>query len=162
MRVGLGFDVHRFAAGRKLVLGGVAIDSDLGLEGHSDADVVLHALMDALLGALALGDIGMHFPNSDPAYRGADSKELTRRVVAMVQEAGYEVGNADVMVLAETPKIAPYVADMRASMAQLLGCETGQVSVKATTMERMGFVGRKEGVAAQAVVLLQPRKEDGK
>lgn len=156
MRVGLGFDVHRFDRGRKLFLGGIEIPNAMGLLGHSDADVVLHAVMDALLGALALGDIGALFPNSDPAYRNADSKDLLAAVVARVREAGYHVGNVDVMVLAERPKLAPYVAEMRRVMAGMLRCTVDQVSVKATTMERMGFVGREEGMAAEAVALLVP------
>lgn len=162
MRIGLGFDVHRFAAGRKLMLGGVEIASERGLLGHSDADVVLHAVMDALLGALALGDIGMHFPDTDPAYQGADSGQLTREVVRMVRAEGYQIGNVDIMILAEAPKIAPYTLEMRQCMADLLDCTVHQVSVKATTMEKMGFVGRKEGIAAQAVALLQPLEGDTK
>lgn len=158
MRVGLGFDVHRFARNRKLFLGGVEIANAMGLEGHSDADVVLHAVMDALLGALALGDIGTHFPNTDPAYQNADSKQLLSHVMELVESHGYAVGNVDVMVLAEKPKLAPVIAAMRQGMAELLHCSTAQVSVKATTMERMGFVGREEGIAAQAVALLESMK----
>jgi 2-C-methyl-D-erythritol 2,4-cyclodiphosphate synthase len=160
MRVGLGFDVHAFAEGRKLVLGGVEIPYKKGLEGHSDADVVLHAVMDALLGALALGDIGHHFPNTDERYRNADSKLLCRHVFELVCQRGYEIGNMDVMIMAEKPKVSPYTLAMRESMAQLFGCELGAVSVKATTMEGMGFVGRQEGIAAHAVVLLVPKRKE--
>lgn len=154
MRVGFGFDVHQTAPNRRMVLGGVEIPCDFGLLGHSDADVVLHAVMDALLGALALGDIGQHFPNTDPRYKDADSLELTRHVVALVEKEGYKLGNIDVMVLAERPKISPYLTQMRERMAKALHCDASQVSVKATTMETLGFVGRKEGIAAQAVALL--------
>jgi 2-C-methyl-D-erythritol 2,4-cyclodiphosphate synthase len=156
VRIGIGFDVHPFASGRPLVLGGVTIPHDRGLAGHSDADVVLHAVMDAILGALALGDIGQHFPNTDPAYKDADSRALARRVWALARERGYRMGNLDVMVLAEAPRLRPHVDAMRASMAALYECEPHQVSVKATTMEGLGFVGRREGIAAQAVVLLVP------
>lgn len=160
-RVGIGFDVHRLIAGRPLVLGGVTIPFALGLEGHSDADVVLHAVMDALLGALALGDIGQHFPNTDPAFLGADSAGLARTVWSLVAARGWQIGNIDVMVLAEHPKISPYVPAMRAAMAALFECDSMQVSVKATTLEGMGFVGRKEGIAAQAMVLLEPSSVEG-
>jgi 2-C-methyl-D-erythritol 2,4-cyclodiphosphate synthase len=156
MRIGLGFDVHTLAEGRRLILGGVEIPSPRGLVGHSDADVVLHAVMDALLGALALGDIGQHFPNTDPAYRGADSRELARHVYRLVQERGYRLGNLDVMVLCERPKLAPHIPDMRRTMADLFACDVEQISVKATTMEGMGFVGREEGIAAQAVAIVLP------
>jgi len=155
VRVGMGFDVHRFAEGRKLILGGVVIDHVVGLDGHSDADVILHAVMDALLGALALGDIGQHFPDTDEKYRGANSAELTKHVWHLVCEQGYKLGNIDVMLLAERPKVAPYNEQIRASIAKLLDATVGQVSLKATTMERMGFIGRHEGMAAQAVVLLE-------
>lgn len=155
MRIGMGFDVHRFVAGRKLVLGGVELNSVYGLDGHSDADVVLHAVMDALLGALALGDIGQHFPDTDERYRGADSSELTRRVWGMVCAHGYKLANMDLMVLAEKPRIAPYSEAIRQSIAKLLDASPNQISLKATTMERLGFIGREEGMAAQAVVLLE-------
>lgn len=155
IRVGLGFDIHRLVPEQKLVLGGVAIPFELGLEGHSDADVVLHAVMDACLGALALGDIGQHFPNTDPAYRGSDSRELTRHVVNLVRASGYRLGNLDIMVMAEAPKIGPYVPAMREIVAELFDADVGQVSVKATTMEGLGSMGRREGIAAQAVVLLE-------
>ncbi|GMA50486.1 2-C-methyl-D-erythritol 2,4-cyclodiphosphate synthase [Alicyclobacillus contaminans] len=159
-RVGLGFDVHAFAPDRRLVLGGVEIPFTHGLAGHSDADVVLHAVMDALLGALALGDIGQHFPNTDERYRNADSKLLCEQVYAMIRSRGYQVGNIDVMIMAEQPKIAPHTTAMRACIAELVGCTMDAVSVKATTMEKMGFVGRREGIAAQAVVLLTPSGKD--
>lgn len=155
MRVGFGFDVHVLVEGRPLVLGGVSIPHAQGLLGHSDADVVLHAVMDAMLGALALGDIGQHFPNTDPRYEGADSKQLAHHVWEMIVAAGCKMGNLDVMVLCEQPKIAPHIDAMRDCMAALFECESSQVSVKATTMEGLGFIGNKEGIAAQAVVLLE-------
>ncbi|WP_284286377.1 2-C-methyl-D-erythritol 2,4-cyclodiphosphate synthase [Alicyclobacillus fastidiosus] len=154
MRIGYGFDVHEIVAGRPLVLGGQRIPAEFGLLGHSDADVVLHAVMDAMLGALALGDIGQHFPNTDLRFKDANSLELLRHVSQLVHERGYRLGNLDVMVLAEAPKLAPYSLRMRESIAQTCACEVDQVSIKATTMETLGFVGRKEGIAAQAVVLL--------
>ena len=156
MRVGLGFDVHALAPGRKLILGGIEIPFHLGLDGHSDADVVLHAAMDACLGALALGDIGQHFPNTDERYRGADSSQLARHVWEMVRQRGYRLGNMDVMLLAEAPKIAPYVSAMRVHLAALFEADADDISVKATTLEKMGFIGRKEGIAAQVVVMLTP------
>lgn len=157
MRVGLGFDVHRFAEGRPLFLGGIEIPHLRGLDGHSDADVLIHALMDALLGALALGDIGDHFPDTDEQYRGISSLTLLRHVVALVQNKGYRVGNADVMVLAEKPKLAPYKKMMIHLLAHELQVGEEDISIKATTLERMGFIGREEGIAVQAVVLLLPR-----
>jgi 2-C-methyl-D-erythritol 2,4-cyclodiphosphate synthase len=157
MRIGIGFDVHAFAAGRPLVIGGVTIAHDRGLLGHSDADVLLHALSDALLGALALGDLGVHFPDSDPRYRNADSRALLRHVMTLVASRGYEIGNVDATVIAQAPKLAPFVDRMRANMAADLGCEVERVSVKATTTERLGFTGREEGIAAHAVVLVTPR-----
>lgn len=157
MRVGIGFDVHRFATGRPLVLGGVEIAHEYGLEGHSDADVLVHALMDAMLGALALGDIGDHFPDTSDAYKGISSIELLRRVQALIVDQGYRLHNADIMVLAEAPKLAPYKSDMIQLLARVLDVGVGDVSIKATTMERMGFVGRREGIAAQAVVTLVKR-----
>ena len=156
MRVGLGFDVHRFAKNRELVLGGVTIPSDVGLEGHSDADVLIHALMDALLGALALGDIGDHFPDTDPKYQGISSLLLLEYVMALLQEHGYVVGNVDLMVMAQKPRLAPYKAQMIAKLAQAMRVEPSCVSIKATTMEHLGFVGREEGIVAQAVALLEP------
>ncbi len=156
VRIGTGFDIHRFARERKLILGGVEIAHPLGLEGHSDADVVLHALTDALLGALALGDIGGHFPNHDPAYRNVDSAFMLARVVELVMERGYSVGNVDVTVIAERPKLQPYIPEMREKIAKVLACSVDRVSVKATTMERLGSIGREEGIAAEAVALLVP------
>ena len=155
-RIGNGFDVHAFAAGRPLVIGGVAVPHDRGLEGHSDADVLLHALADAMLGALALGDLGRHFPDTDPKWKGADSRRILREVATMMQTQQYVVANIDATILAQAPKLAPYVAAMRANVAADVGCDPAQVSVKATTTERLGFVGREEGIAALASVLLRP------
>ncbi len=156
MRIGTGFDVHAFADGRALVIGGVAIAHPRGLAGHSDADVLLHAVADALLGALALGDIGMHFPDTDARFRGADSRVLLRHVASLVAARGYAVGNLDATVIAQVPKLAPHIPAMRANLAADLGCALDCVSVKATTTERLGFTGREEGIAAEAVVLLAP------
>lgn len=155
MRIGIGFDVHRTVSNRRLVLGGVEIPSDFGLAGHSDADVILHAVMDAILGALSLGDIGTHFPDTDETYRGADSVELGRHVCGLMLKAGYRVGNLDIMVLAEAPKLAPHVRTIRENIAATFDCSSADVSVKATTMEGLGFIGQREGVAAQAVALLE-------
>lgn len=155
MRIGSGFDVHRFAADRKLILCGVDIPCERGLLGHSDADVALHALADALLGAAALRDIGYHFPDTDPRYEGADSRALLRRVAGLVAAKGYGIANVDITVIAQTPKLAPYIERMRENVAADLGLELDCVSVKATTTERLGFTGRGEGIAAQAVALLQ-------
>jgi 2-C-methyl-D-erythritol 2,4-cyclodiphosphate synthase len=154
LRVGNGVDVHAFAAGRPLVLGGVTIPFDRGLAGHSDADVLLHAVADAILGALALGDIGMHFPDTDARWKGADSRVLLRHVAGLARERGYAVGNVDVTVVAQVPKLAPHVAAMRANLGSDLGCAIDAVSVKATTSERLGFTGREEGIAALATVAL--------
>ncbi|MFO1412549.1 MAG: 2-C-methyl-D-erythritol 2,4-cyclodiphosphate synthase [Burkholderiales bacterium] len=154
MRIGTGFDVHAFADGRALVIGGVTIPHPRGLAGHSDADVLLHAVADALLGALALGDIGMHFPDTDARFRGADSRVLLRHVVSLVAARGYSVGNVDATVIAQVPKLAPHIPRMREHLAADLACALDCVSVKATTTERLGFTGREEGIAAEAVVLL--------
>ena len=154
MRIGHGYDLHALATGRRLVLGGVEITHDRGPIAHSDGDVLLHALADALLGAAALGDIGQHFPDNDPAYAGADSRALLRRVVALVHAAGYAVANVDVTVLAQRPKLAPHRDAMRANIAADLGLDIGAVSVKATTTEGLGPVGREEAIAAHAVCLL--------
>jgi 2-C-methyl-D-erythritol 2,4-cyclodiphosphate synthase len=154
IRIGQGFDVHALVAGRRLVLGGVTIPFDRGLEGHSDADVLLHAVADALLGALALGDIGMHFPDSDARWRNADSRVLLRAVMAQVASAGYGVGNVDATIVAQAPRVAPYVEAMRTNIAADLQCDRAHVSVKATTTERLGFTGRGEGIAAMAVAML--------
>ncbi|HUL94969.1 MAG TPA: 2-C-methyl-D-erythritol 2,4-cyclodiphosphate synthase [Usitatibacter sp.] len=155
MRIGHGFDVHRLVPGRKLVIGGVEIAHDKGLLGHSDADVLLHAICDALLGAAALGDIGRHFPDSDPKYKGIDSRELLRHVAALVGEKGFRVANVDGTIVAEAPRMAPHVAKMVANIASDLGIDAGRVNVKATTTEGLGFAGRGEGIAAHAVCLLE-------
>ncbi|WP_314155415.1 2-C-methyl-D-erythritol 2,4-cyclodiphosphate synthase [Stomatobaculum longum] len=157
MRIGQGYDVHRLVAERPLILGGIEIPYEKGLLGHSDADVLLHAISDALLGAAALGDIGAHFPDSDPAYRGADSAELLRAVGDLVRGAGYEIGNIDSTVVCQAPKLAPHIASMRAQIAEVLALPVGAVSVKASTEEHMGFTGRGEGIAAHAVCLLTER-----
>ena len=154
LRIGQGFDVHRLVEGRRCVIGGVDIPHDKGLLGHSDADVLLHALCDALLGAAAMGDIGRHFPDSDPRYRGIDSRELLRRVAGLLREAGYLPVNVDATVICEAPRINPHAARMVANIAQDLGIEETAVNVKATTTETLGFTGRGEGIAAQAVCLL--------
>jgi len=154
MRIGNGFDAHAFASGRPLIVGGVAIPSDRGLAGHSDADVLLHAVADAVLGALALGDLGRHFPDTDPQWKGADSRRLLRGVAAMAAAERYRIGNVDTTVIAQAPRLAPYVATMRTNIAADLGCDAAQVSVKATTTDRLGFTGREEGIAALATVLL--------
>jgi len=154
LRIGNGFDVHAFASGRPLVIGGVTIAHDRGLEGHSDADVLLHAIADAILGALAQGDLGRHFPDSDPRFKDADSRRLLRDVAAMMTARRYRIGNVDATVIAQAPKLAPYVDAMRANIANDLGCDRSRVSVKATTTERLGFAGREEGIAALATVLL--------
>lgn len=162
LRIGMGFDVHRLTPGRRLVLGGIEIPADVGLEGHSDADVILHALMDAVLGALALGDIGHFFPNTDPAFKDADSTVLALEVVRTMKSRGYKIGNIDIMVMAEAPKLAPHIEAMRHRIAEVFECQPGDVGVKATTMEKLGFVGRREGVTAQAVVLLEELHQGGK
>lgn len=154
-RIGQGYDVHRLTEGRALVLGGVTVPYERGLLGHSDADVVLHALMDALLGAAALGDIGRLFPDSDGRYRGADSRALLREVARRLGEEGFTVGNVDVTLVAQRPKVAPYVPEMRRNIASDLGVDLDAVSVKATTEEGLGFTGRGEGIAASAVCLLR-------
>ena len=155
MRIGHGYDVHRFAEGRKLILGGVEIPYSQGLLGHSDADALTHAVMDALLGAAALGDIGAHFPDSDPAYLGADSIMLLGRVRGLLAENGFRVGNIDATVVAQAPKLQPYLARMRENIAAACGIPEECVSVKATTEEGLGFTGRGEGIAAHAVCLIQ-------
>lgn len=154
IRIGNGFDVHRFAEERELWLCGVKIEHTLGLLGHSDADVALHALCDALLGAAALRDIGYHFPDTDPAYKGADSRRLLRRVVELIAEKGFMVGNVDITIIAQAPKLQPYIERMRETVAADLGIAVDCVSVKATTTERLGFTGRGEGIAAQATALI--------
>ena len=155
MRIGHGYDVHKLVPTRKLILGGVEIPHTMGLLGHSDADVLTHALMDALLGAVAMGDIGHLFPDNDPAYEGADSIALLRDVTARLSAAGWRLANADITVLAQAPKLAPHIRNMRETLAAAMNCEVSQVSVKATTEEGLGFTGAKEGIAAHAVVLVE-------
>lgn len=154
IRIGNGFDVHAFITGRPLVLGGVAIPHGRGLEGHSDADVLLHAIADAMLGALALGDLGRHFPDTDPKWKDADSRRLLREVAGMATARRYRIGNVDTTVIAQAPKLAPFIDAMRNNVAADLGCDVASISVKATTTERLGFAGRGEGIAALATVLL--------
>ena len=159
-RIGLGYDVHPFDDQAELILGGVKIPHDKGLKGHSDADVLLHAVIDALLGAVALGDIGTHFPDTDPAYKGADSAELIQACYDLVKQKGYVLTNTDVTVVTELPKLNPYISKIRIRISELLQCEPGRISVKATTSEKMGFVGRQEGIAVHAVVLLEKMSEN--
>ena len=153
-RTGIGFDVHAFAENRKLIIGGVDIPYEKGLLGHSDADVLIHAICDALLGALALGDIGMHFPDNDPKYKNADSRVLLRNVYSLVIKEGYTLGNIDAVITLQKPKILPYVPDMRKKIAEDLNTDLNRVSIKATTTEKLGFVGREEGASAFATVLV--------
>ena len=155
MRIGHGYDVHRLAEGRKLILGGVDIPWEKGLLGHSDADVLTHAVMDALLGAAGLGDIGQHFPDTDPAYAGADSLKLLEHVVALLRERGFAVGNVDATILAQRPKLAPHIPRMRDNLARVMGIDPGRVNVKATTEEGLGFTGSGEGIAAHGVALIE-------
>lgn len=155
IRIGQGYDVHRFNDGNAIILGGVTIPYERGLEAHSDGDVVLHALADALLGAAALGDIGKHFPDTDPAFKGADSRVLLRHVYGVVQQLGYHLVNADITIIAQAPKMAPHIAEMCRLIAEDLAVAVDSVNVKATTTERLGFEGRKEGIAVQAVVLIE-------
>lgn len=159
-RVGQGYDVHRLVTDRRLILGGVDIPYEKGLLGHSDADVLAHAVMDALLGAAALGDIGKLFPDSDPEYEGADSLMLTRRVARVLEENGYAISNVDATIIAQSPKLAPYIDKMRENIAAALNIPVTDVSVKATTEERLGFTGRKEGIAAQAAALIYTGNAD--
>lgn len=154
MRIGQGYDVHRFKEGRKLILGGIDIPHDFGLDGHSDADVLVHAIMDALLGAAALGDIGLLFPDTDSAYKGADSLLLLKEVGRRINEAGYSIVNIDSTIVAQVPKLRPYIDDMRNNIAGVLGLDCSCINVKATTEEKLGFTGRKEGIAAQAIALI--------
>ena len=158
-RVGMGFDVHRLVEGRELWLGGVNIPWEKGLLGHSDADVAIHALCDALLGAAALRDIGYHFPDSDPQYKGIDSRLLLRHVMALLDQQGYRLGNCDITICAEQPKINPHIPAMQQELAACMDCDTGQVSIKATTTEKLGYTGRGEGIAAYAVALLETKPE---
>ncbi|MDD5320979.1 MAG: 2-C-methyl-D-erythritol 2,4-cyclodiphosphate synthase [Methylococcales bacterium] len=155
IRVGQGYDVHRFSEGDHIILGGVKIDHEQGLEAHSDGDVVLHALCDALLGAAALGDIGKHFPDTDPEFKGADSRVLLRHVYRILQDRGYRLVNADMTIIAQAPKMAPYIATMCSNIADDLNVAIDCINVKATTTEKLGFEGRKEGIAVQAIVLIE-------
>ena len=157
MRIGHGCDVHAFGDGDHIMLCGVRIAHQNGLMAHSDGDVALHALTDALLGALALGDIGHHFPDDDPTFEGADSRQLLRQVVALVKARGFELGNADLTIIAQAPKLASHIAGMRQNLSEDLGGDVDQINVKATTTEKLGFVGREEGIAVHAVVLLKER-----
>ncbi len=154
MRIGHGYDVHRLVEDRKLIVGGVEIPWEKGLLGHSDADVLLHAIADALLGALALGDIGKHFPDTDPAFKGADSMKLLEHVVRLIQDKGYRVGNLDATIIAQRPKMAPHIPTMRDNIARICGVAPDRINVKATTEEGLGFTGTGEGIAAHAVALL--------
>ena len=160
MRIGMGYDVHRLVEGRELVLGGVTIDYEKGLLGHSDADVLLHAIMDALLGAAALGDIGKHFPDTDPAYKGISSIRLLEHVKELIRSEGYEVENVDATIIAQQPKMRPHIDAMRENIARSLGVELSRISVKATTEEGLGFTGSGEGISSQAICLL--READGR
>ena len=154
MRIGMGYDVHRLSAGRKLIIGGVDIPCEKGLLGHSDADVLLHAIMDALLGAAALGDIGSHFPDTDPEYEGISSIRLLEHVGRLLEEHQYQIGNIDATIIAQKPKMRPHIDQMRENIAQALGTDPEKISVKATTEEGLGFTGKGEGISAQAVCLL--------
>lgn len=158
MRVGMGYDVHKLTENRKLILGGVEIPWEKGLLGHSDADVLIHAVMDALLGAAALGDIGKHFPDTDPTYKGISSIKLLKHVADLLEQNGYEVGNIDATVIAQKPKMAPHIPQMRKNMAAALGISESQINVKATTEEGLGFTGRGEGIASQAICLLTEKQ----
>ena len=160
IRIGYGFDVHRFAPDRKLILGGIEIPFEMGLLGHSDADVLLHAIIDAILGALALGDIGRHFPDTSEEFKNADSTMLLKKVMEMVYEKEYRIGNIDSTVILEMPKLLPYISEMRKKIANLLRVNLDSVSVKATTSEKMGFIGRQEGIKAVAVALLVENTND--
>jgi 2-C-methyl-D-erythritol 2,4-cyclodiphosphate synthase len=155
MRIGIGYDVHRLVDGRKLIMGGVEVPHEAGLLGHSDADVLVHAIMDAILGALSLGDIGKHFPDSDNAYRGISSLELLKKVAALADGKGYRVSNIDSIIVAQRPRMAPHIDEMRINISMALGIEMNAVSVKATTTEKLGFEGREEGISSQAVCLLE-------
>jgi 2-C-methyl-D-erythritol 2,4-cyclodiphosphate synthase len=159
MRIGQGFDIHALVAGRKLIVGGVEIPFERGLAGHSDADVLLHAICDALIGAAGLGDIGTHFPDTDPRYRSADSRELLRQVGGLIRLQGLRVLNVDTTIIAQAPKMAPHIAQMRQNIASDLGIGAGEVNVKAKTAERLGTLGRGEGIAAEAIALLAPIPE---
>lgn len=154
MRVGMGYDVHKLIENRKLILGGVEIEHEKGLLGHSDADVLLHAIMDSILGALALGDIGKHFPDTDEKYKGADSMKLLEHVYNLIKEKGYAIGNLDATIIAQAPKMAPHIQKMRENIARVLNTDINNVNVKATTEEGLGFTGNKEGISSQSICLL--------
>ncbi len=154
IRVGNGYDVHRLVEGRKLILGGVDVPHSMGLDGHSDADALVHALCDALLGALGAGDIGKYFPDTDPKWKGISSLHLLKEVVRMCREKGFELANADSVIVAQKPKLAPYISEMKKNIASILDVETDQINIKATTTEKLGFAGREEGISAYAVALL--------
>ncbi len=154
MRVGMGYDVHKLVENRKLILGGVEIEHEKGLLGHSDADVLLHAIMDSILGALALGDIGKHFPDTDEKYKGADSMKLLEHVYNLIKEKGYAIGNLDATIIAQAPKMAPHIQKMRENIARVLNTDINNINVKATTEEGLGFTGNKEGISAQSICLL--------
>ena len=158
MRVGLGYDVHKLVEGRDLILGGVKIPYEKGLLGHSDADVLLHAIMDALLGAAALGDIGKHFPDTDPKYKGANSLDLLAHIYEMMNEMGYQIGNVDATILAERPKMAPHIMAMRKNIAAVLHCDMEDISIKATRGEKLGFVGNEEGIVSLSVCILEKKR----
>jgi len=155
MRIGIGYDVHQLCEGRKLILGGVEIPFERGLLGHSDADVLIHAIMDAMIGAMGLGDIGKHFPDTDPAYKGISSVALLQHVTGLMKENGYRIGNVDAVVIAQRPKIGPHFPAMKKILARAMECEEAQINLKATTEEKLGFTGREEGMASQAVCLLE-------
>ena len=158
MRVGLGYDVHKLTEGRDLILGGVNIPYEKGLLGHSDADVLVHAIMDALLGAAALGDIGKHFPDTDPKYKGANSLDLLAHIYEMMNEMGYQIGNVDATILAERPKMAPHIMAMRKNIAAVLHCDMEDISIKATRGEKLGFVGNEEGIVSLSVCILEKKR----
>ena len=159
IKVGIGYDVHQLAANRKLILGGVEIPHEVGLLGHSDADVLTHAIMDALLGAVGLGDIGRHFPDTDPAYRGISSLKLLEHVMGLIREKGYTVGNVDAVIAAQRPKLLPFMTSMKSALGPILGLEEEDLNLKATTTERLGFEGREEGISVTAVCLLEKSRE---
>lgn len=159
MKIGHGYDVHQLVEGRRLILGGVEFKHHKGLLGHSDADVVLHAICDAVIGALGLGDIGQHFPDTDAQYSGADSRDLLRHVVNLMTQKQYALGNLDVTIAAQQPKLSPHIEAMKANVASDFGCQENQINIKATTTEKLGFVGREEGIEAHAVVIINPIKK---
>ena len=160
MRVGIGYDVHRFSTNRRLILGGVEIPHDKGLLGHSDADVLVHAIADSILGAAALGDIGKHFPDTDSSYKDIDSLILLSRVVKMIEQLGYTIGNIDATIVAQKPKLINYIPAMKSNIARTLGVDEGRVNIKATTTEKLGFEGREEGISSHSICLLEYRKDD--